>query len=386
MDQKVGPRILLSPPDVGSAEEQAAADAVRSGWVAPLGPHVTAFEEEIAAFIGGEAGSTAALNSGTAALELAMRLTGVGVDDWVLVPTKTFVASANSVLQVGARPVFVDVSSDTWNLDVDRTLEFLEEEGSVGSTPGAVMWVDLYGTCSDLAPLRKWCGDNEVPLIEDAAEALGSTLDGRSAGTLGDIGVLSFNGNKIMTTSGGGMLIASEETATRARWLASQAREPGHGYVHKERGFNYRLSNICAAVGRAQLARLPGMIARRREVRAAYESAFVRDAGLELNPVPEVDETNCWLTVLQLPQGTDPIALIDRLEEHNIEARRSWNPMHLQPLFSQATSIGGDVAESIYDRSVCLPSGSSMTDSDLERVIDTVRAALPAVLAGRSLQ
>jgi len=364
-------RILLSPPDVGRREEEAAAAAVRSGWVAPLGPEVDAFESAMDEFIGAAPGSSAALSSGSAGLEIALRLVGVEAGDTVIVPTKTFVASANAVVAVGATPVFIDVATDNWNLDVDLTLEYLESCKQKNELPAAVMFVDLYGTCSDIDPLRQWCEGEAVPIIEDAAEALGSSFGDRSAGLLGDIGVFSFNGNKIMTTSGGGMLVANPELANRTRWLASQAREPGDSYVHHERGYNYRLSNICAAIGRVQLERLPEMMNRRQQIRQHYGAAF-EELGLLLNPIPDGSVANCWLSLIQLPPELNPSDLIKDVAAQDIEARRSWNPMHRQPLFKNAKAIGGEVADAVFTRSVCLPSGSMMSDSDVERVVHAV--------------
>ena len=369
------PTILLSPPDVGEEEEAAVVRAIRSGWVAPLGPEVDSFESEMCDFIGAEAGSAAALASGSAGLELALRLVGVGVGDTVVVPTKTFVASANAVLQVGAKPVFIDVDPNTWNLDMSLVMEYLEDCTRAGRLPSAVMWVDLYGTCTDFEELSKFCTAHGIPIVEDAAEAVGSGVNGRSAGLLGDIGVYSFNGNKIMTTSGGGMLIGQKQLVDRARWLASQAKEEGYGYVHEVQGFNYRLSNVCAAIGRAQLARLPRMIERRRQIRESYEQAL-KPLGFAFNPIPHLASANCWLTAVVLPSANlEPSDVISSLRIAGIEARRSWNPMHRQPLFSGADVVVGDRSEQIFARSVCLPSGSTMTDADIEHVVNAVLVA-----------
>lgn len=370
-------RILLSPPDVGQAEEDAVAAAVKSAWVAPLGPYVDRFEAEMAEFIGAPAGfSCAALSSGTAGLELALRLGGTKPGDWVLVPTKTFVASANAVVQAGARPMFVDADPATWNLDNDIALSVLESAKRANNLPSAVMLVDLYGTCTDHSELMTWCAEHDVAVVKDAAEAVGSSHDDVSAGLVGDIGVFSFNGNKIMTTSGGGMLVGPSDVMTRARWLASQAREPGDRYLHLEQGFNYRLSSILAALGCAQLARLPEMIERRRNVRREYANAFVDGLGLALNPVADINATNCWLTVLELPPGFHPSVVAEQLDAYGIEVRRSWFPMHQQPLFMNHAYYGAGVADSIFERAICLPSGSAMSQRDIDRVISAVYSVL----------
>lgn len=376
-------RIFLSPPDVGDLEEQAAASSVASGWVAPLGPNVDAFEDEMCRRIEAPAGSAAALSSGTAALEIALRMLGVQPNDWVLVPSLTFVASANAVLAAGARPVFVDADPQNWNMDVSLALELLEERAAAGDLPGAVMLVDLYGTVSDVSALLEWCERHEVPVVEDAAEAVGSTFEGRSAGTFGDIGVYSFNGNKIMTTSGGGMLVATPDLASRARWMSSQSREPGDSYIHRERGFNYRMSNVLAALGVAQLSRLDGMIERRRSVRNRYQREVADRYDLLLNPVINTSEANCWLTVLSL-DSLAPSTVIAELEALNIESRRAWNPMHLQPLFTEAHMVGGSASETIFANGICLPSGSSMTDDQQSYVIDNLLMILDSAMGRRS--
>jgi dTDP-4-amino-4,6-dideoxygalactose transaminase len=300
-------RIYLSPPDVGPDERAMLLDAFDSNWIAPLGPHVDAFEREVADKVG--AGHAVALSSGTAALHLALLLAGVGPGDRVLCSTLTFVASANPIVYLGAEPVFVDADPETWNLDVDLVEEELAAAARRGERYAALVAVDLYGRCCDYDRLVPLCEEYGVPLIEDAAEAMGATYRGRAAGTFGLAGVYSFNGNKIMTTSGGGMLVTDDaELARRARHLASQAREPAPHYEHVEVGYNYRLSNLLAAVGRAQLAHLDEKVARRREIRARYREALGDLPGVSFHGVDD-DGSNAWLTVLTI----DPeVAGVDR--------------------------------------------------------------------------
>ena len=324
-------------------------------------------------------GSCAALSSGSAALELALRVLGIGAGDRVLIPTLTFVASANAVTEVGGIPVFCDVDPKTWNLDCDLAIEIIRAAATTPNPIRAVMWVDLYGATSSTVELVSVCDELGVLFVEDAAEAVGSHYAGQPAGTFGAVGAFSFNGNKIMTTSGGGMLIASPEIAAQARWLGSQAREPGHGYVHREQGFNFRMSNVLAAIGRAQLARLDEMIERRRAIRHRYALLLEDELGLSLNPLVVESSPNHWLSVLHLPEPIDPVDLIKAFETENIEARRSWKPMHQQPMFSdhEATVVG--VADRIFSRSVCLPSGSAMTTDDQDRVLQVLRSQLDSL-------
>jgi pyridoxal phosphate-dependent aminotransferase EpsN len=365
-------RLFLSPPDVGPRERELLLDAFDSNWIAPLGPHVDAFEREFAAFVG--VGDAAALSSGTAALHLALLLLGVGAGDDVLVPSLTFAATANAVAYVGARPVFLDSEWATWNIDPALVDEELEVRARAGRPqPAAVIVVDLYGQCASWDQILEVCGRHGVPVIEDAAEALGATYRGRAAGSFGALNVFSFNGNKIITTSGGGMLAGNDAALVeRARHLSTQARDPAPHYEHTEIGFNYRMSNLLAALGRAQLEGLPAKVARRRKVNAGYRAAFADDAGIDFLPnAPDGEPTN-WLTVITLD---DPTPVREHLEALDIEARPAWKPMHLQPVFADCEMRGGPVAEEIFRRGLCLPSGSSRTDDDVARVVDAVRAA-----------
>jgi dTDP-4-amino-4,6-dideoxygalactose transaminase len=362
-------RIYLSPPDVGEDERELLLDAFDSGWIAPLGPHVDAFEEEVAAKVGAK--HAVALSSGTAALHLALILAGVGPGDRVLCSTLTFVASANPIVYVGAEPVFVDAEPRTWNLDADLVEEELKAAAARGERYSALIAVDLYGRVCDFDRLVPLCEEYGVTLIEDAAEALGSSRGGKMAGTFGDFGVFSFNGNKILTTSGGGMLITEDlEVAERARHLATQSRDPAPHYEHSEVGYNYRLSNLLAAVGRGQLAHLDAKVTRRREIRTRYREALDDVPGLFFPGIDE-DGSNAWLTVLTIDPavaGVDREAIRRHLRGQGIEARPVWKPMHLQPAFTDSQVLGGSVAERLFEWGLCLPSGSTLTASDCDEI------------------
>jgi dTDP-4-amino-4,6-dideoxygalactose transaminase len=372
-------RIYLSPPDVGDAERRLLLEAFDSNWIAPLGPQVDAFEREVADYLG--VASAVALSSGTAALHLALLSLGVGADDEVLVPTLTFAATANAVVYVGARPAFIDSDRATWNIDSVLLEEELGARSQAGRMPAAVIAVDLYGRCADWHAIQTTCDRFGVPVIDDAAEALGAECGDRRAGAFGACAVLSFNGNKIMTTGGGGMLVSDRrELVERARYLATQARAPAPHYEHSEVGFNYRLSNLLAAVGRGQLRRLPKMLQRRREINRRYEAALADVAGIELMPYPARSDPNYWLTVVTLDAqeyGASPEEVRKHLEHLDIEARPAWKPMHLQPAFVGYPVRGGAVAEQIFRTGLCLPSGSSMSDDDVDRVVNAIKGSKP---------
>lgn len=358
---------------MGGTERERLLAAFDTNWIAPLGPEVDGFEADMCRFTGAE--DAAALVSGTAALHLALLLLGVGPGDEVIVPTLTFVAPANAAAYVGARLRFVDVERETWNMDP----ELLDEALSIGDPPAAVIAVDIYGQSAQLDRISEVCQRHGVPLIEDAAEALGATWKGRAAGTWGSLGVFSFNGNKILTTSGGGMLVGTAEDMERARFLAAQARGPYAHYEHDEVGYNYRLSNLLAAVGRGQLEDLPAKIDRLHEINATYRRELADIESISFMPWDGRGRPNGWLTVIMLESsGISPAELCKALDAHDIEARPAWKPMHLQPVFSDAPSVGGEVAEDLFRRGVCLPSGSAMTGADLERVITAVRGAVGA--------
>lgn len=369
-------RILLSGPEAGDDERDLLLDALDSNWLAPLGPHVDAFEREIAQRCG--VGHAAALSSGTAAIDLALRLAGVQAGDVVLAPSLTFVASVAPVAHLGATPVFVDSEPASWNLDPDLVAEELRARPEVK----AVIAVDLYGQCADYTRLQPLCAEYGVPLVADAAEALGATWAGRPAGSFGACGVLSFNGNKIITSSGGGMLVSDDAALVeRARYLSTQARSPAPHYEHAELGFNYRMSNLCAALGRGQLHGLDRKIARRRAIFDRYAAALGDHPGIAFMPEPAGGVATRWLTVLTIdpvPAGTDREAVRAHLAARGIEARPAWKPMHLQPVFAGAPMRGGAVCERIFRDGLCLPSGSGLTDAEIDEVIDEVRAALPS--------
>jgi len=371
-------RLYLSPPDVGEAERGLLLEAFDSNWIAPTGPHVDAFEREFAGRVG--VAAAVALSSGTAALHLALLMLGVGPGDDVLVPTLTFVATANAVRYLGARPVFVDADEASWNIDPALIDDELTERARTGRIPAALVGVDLYGQCADWDRICASCASHGVPLVEDAAEALGASYQGRAAGGLGTIGAFSFNGNKVITTSGGGMLVSDDVAfVDHARKLATQARDPAPHYEHSELGFNYRMSNLLAAVGRGQLQRLDEKVARRRAIKRRYRDALEAVPGVAFMPDAPTGEPSNWLTVLTVEEnafGASPDDVRLHLETLDIEARPAWKPMHLQPLFATYPRRGGRVAEEIFRTGLCLPSGSSMTDADVDRVVDGVLATL----------
>ena len=370
-------RIYLSPPHLSGHERELVAEAFDSNWIAPLGPMVDAFERELAQAV--EVGHAAALSSGTAALHLALRLLGVGAGDEVLCPTLTFAGTAFPVVYEGARPVFLDVHPETWTLDPALLAEELERRARAGRPAAAVVTVDLYGQSADQAPILAACADHGVPVVEDAAEALGASYRGRSVGGFGRFGVFSFNGNKVLTTSGGGALVSDDgEAIARARKLASQAREPVVHYEHRELGFNYRLSNLLAAVGRGQLRVLGERVAARRRTFERYREALADLPGIGFMPEAGYGRSSRWLTCVTIDPaaaGVDREAVRLALEAADVEARPLWKPMHLQPVFAGCEAVGGAVAEGLFERGLCLPSGSSLTDADRERVVERVRGA-----------
>ncbi len=367
-------RIYLSPPDIGAEEKAAVLAALDSGWVTTLGPAVEAFERETADFVG--VSHAVALSSGTAALHLALLGVGVSRGDEVLVSTLTFAATANAVVYCGATPVFIDSDRATWNMDPDLLEAELREMRRAGRRAAAVIAVDLFGHCADYDAITDICRRYEVPLVEDAAESLGATWNGRPAGSFGEAAVLSFNGNKIMTTSGGGMLLTDDERlARRARHLATQAREPMLHYEHLEVGYNYRLSNILAALGSVQLRRLPQLVTRRRDVRRQYIEALTDVPGVSVQPESPASSGNAWLTAALLPKG-GPESVIRGLAQDDVEARPVWKPMHRQPAFAAARSRTTGVADELFATGVCLPSGSTLTDMDVSRVLRAVLKAL----------
>ncbi|MHA7633795.1 DegT/DnrJ/EryC1/StrS family aminotransferase [Corallococcus sp. M7] len=369
-------RIYLSSPHMGTLERGYVDDAFASNWIAPLGPHVDAFQEEFARCVGTP--HALALSSGTAALHLALQLVGVGPGDDVLVSTLTFSASVNPIRYLGASPVFIDSERTSWNMDPALLEEELAMRARLGRLPRAVVVVHLYGQSADLDPLMAACDRYGVPVVEDAAEALGSTYKGRTPGTVGRVGIYSFNGNKILTTSGGGMLVSADgELVQHALKLATQARDTAPHYQHSEIGYNYRMSNVLAAIGRGQLHVLEERVAARRANHAFYAEAFRDLPGLEFMPEAPWGRHTRWLTTLTIdPEafGADREAVRVALERENIEARPVWKPMHLQPVFASFERRRGSVAEDLFRHGLCLPSGSNLTRQELERVVAVVRA------------
>ena len=367
-------RILLSTPHMSGREREFVAEAFDTNWIAPLGPHVDAFEREFAARVG--AGHAAALSSGTAALHLACILAGVGPGDEVIVSSLTFSASANPVVYLGAKPVFIDSERQSWNMDPGLLEEELKEMADCGRLPKAVIPVHLYGQSADLDPILAACNRYAVPVLEDAAECLGATYKGRSPGTFGRFGVFSFNGNKIITTSGGGMLVSDDAALIeRARFLSTQARDPAPHYQHSVLGYNYRMSNVLAGIGRAQLQALDERVQQKRRVFEFYREAFKEEPGIEFMPEPEWGRSTRWLTCVTIDPkvfGADREAVRLRLDKLNIESRPVWKPMHLQPVFAGCRVRGGAVAEDLFNRGLCLPSGTNLTDEELNRVAEAV--------------
>lgn len=377
-------RIYLSPPHMSGTELELMREAFESNWIAPLGPHVDAFEKEFAQAV--EVPYAAALSSGTAALHLALRLVGVERGDDVLCSDLTFVASANAITYVGGTPVFIDADKTSWNMDPDLLAQELEDRARENRLPKAVVVVDLYGQCADYDAILNCCVQFEVPVIEDAAEALGATYRGKPAGGFGQFGVFSFNGNKIITTSGGGMLVSRDPTLVdSARFLASQARDPAPHYEHSTVGYNYRMSNILAALGRGQLQVLDERVSAKRRNFDHYRERLAELPGISFMPEPDYGRANRWLTCITIDSdssGTTPDRLRNVLESHDIEARPIWKPMHLQPLFNECPAIGGGVSEELFRTGLCLPSGSSLSSSDLDRICDLIsdEFAAPASL------
>jgi dTDP-4-amino-4,6-dideoxygalactose transaminase len=375
-------KILLSTPHLGEDELVFVKEAFTTNWIAPLGPNVDAFEREIAATVG--MAHAAALSSGTAALHLALRLLGIGPGDDVYCSTLTFVASVNPVLYEGGTPVFIDSEPGSWNMSPSALEIALRDGERRGRLPKAVVIVNLYGQSSDMEPLLALCRRYGVAVVEDAAESLGATYRGRPSGSFGDVSALSFNGNKIITTSGGGMLVANDGALIeRARFLSTQARDPTPWYEHSVSGFNYRMSNVLAGIGRGQLRVLSQRVAARRAVFERYRQALAPFTALEWMPEASFGTSTRWLSVCTLDPALSmvtPESLIAALARSGIEARRVWKPMHLQPLFAGCRYYRHDDAESFSDRAfergVCLPSGSNMAPLEQERIIRALEHVL----------
>ncbi|ABS26834.1 DegT/DnrJ/EryC1/StrS aminotransferase family protein [Anaeromyxobacter sp. Fw109-5] len=367
-------RIYLSVPHMGASEERYVRDAFASNWLSSVGPHLDAFEQAFAKRVGRPA---VALASGTAAIHLGLRLLGVGPGDEVLVSDLTFVASVNPIRYLGATPVFVDSDPGTWMMSPELLAEALEDRAARGRLVRAVVVVHLYGQCADLEPILQTCRRHGVPVLEDAAEALGATYRGRPAGSFGDVAAFSFNGNKIVTTTGGGMLVASRPGwVEKARYWATQAREPGAAYQHVEMGHNYRLSNVLAAIGRGQLEVLDERVQQRRAVAARYREAFEELSGLTPMPEAAYGLHTHWLSCFLVDEdelGASRDDVLAALAADDIEARPLWKPMHLQPLYASCERYGGEVAADLFERGLCLPSSSSLPIADQRRIVEIVR-------------
>ncbi len=368
--------ILLSTPHMGEQELEFVKEAFDTNWIAPVGPHVDAFEREFCQVVG--VNHAAAVSSGTAALHLALRLIGVKPGDEVFCSTLTFIASASPITYLGAKPVFIDSDRTSWNMNPDLLHSALERRARIGKLPKAVIVVHLYGQSADLEPILAACNAFEVPLIEDAAESLGATYKGRSPGSFGRIGIFSFNGNKIITTSGGGMLVSDEpELVSKARFLATQARDLAPHYQHSEIGYNYRLSNVSAGIGRGQLQVLEQRVEARRRNFEVYKQALGNLPGIEFMPQAPFGRSTRWLSCITINPdefGIDREQVRIQLAEQQIEVRPVWKPLHLQPVFAGCECIGGVIAADLFEHGLCLPSGSNLTDEERERVIEAIAA------------
>jgi len=370
-------RIYLSAPDVRNAERRFLDKAIDSNWIAPAGPDLTAFEDEIAVATG--RAHAVAVTNGTAALHLALLIAGVGPGDVVLGSTLTFIGSTSPVIQCGAEPVFLDSEATTWNLCPQLLAAELKERAGRNALPRAVVCVDLYGASADYDEIVPLLNRYDVPLIEDAAEALGATYRGDPCGSFGDAAIVSFNGNKIVTSSGGGAYVTNDATAaSRARYLAANARESTIHYEHHEVGFNYGMSNLLAAFGRGQLQDLHERVERRRVIRDSYIGVTQDHSDISVHTLPDDHQPNCWLTCIYLsPESShSPEDIRIRLEAENIESRPIWKPMHQQPVFRGAQARLNGVADRLFATGLCLPSGTGMTDGEIERVMGALEQAL----------
>lgn len=373
MDKK---RIYLSSPTMHGEEQEFIKEAFDTNWVAPLGPNVNAFEREMEEYTG--AGYASALSSGSAAIHLALRILGVEQNDIVFAPSLTFSATCNPIVYEKAVPVFIDSEEDTWNMSPEALKKAFEKYPN----PKAVIVVHLYGTPAKLDEIMDICNQHKVPVIEDAAESLSSTYKGRHTGTFGKAGIYSFNGNKIITTSGGGMLVSEDEEITKkATFLATQARDPARHYQHSQIGFNYRMSNVVAGIGRGQLLHLEEHKALKKKIYRKYQEAFADIKELAMNPLNRDADANNWLSCVTIKKScpVTPNQIMDALEAENIESRPIWKPMHLQPVFKDCDFIQAadgeiSVAEDIYNRGFCLPSDIKNTDEDMEKIIGMIRS------------
>lgn len=375
-------RIFLSSPHMSGNEQKYIREAFATNWIAPLGPNVDAFEKEIAQYVG--VNDAAALSSGTAAIHLALSLLDVKKGDRVFCSTLTFIATANPIIYQGAEPVFIDSEPETWNMSPQALEKSLHDAASEGKLPKAVIIVNLYGQSAKMDELLSLCDHYQVPVIEDAAESLGAHYKGKSSGTFGKFGVFSFNGNKIITTSGGGMLVSNDaEAVKKARFLATQARDEALHYQHSVKGYNYRMSNILAGVGRGQLEVLDERVKARREIFQRYYDCLSSIPGIQFMPELQGTYSNRWLTAMLVDKdqlGVSKDVLLKDLAKKNIEARPVWKPLHMQPLFDSVEYYSHNkkesVSERLFNQGICLPSGSNMTEEDQMRVIDSIKNSI----------
>ena len=370
-------RIYLASPHMGGEEMKYINEAFDSNWVAPLGPNVSEFENEICEYIGAK--SATALVSGTSAIHLALKCLGVGQGDVVFCSTLTFSASANPIIYQGAEPVFIDSNYKTWNMCPITLQKAYDDALECGKMPKAVIVVNLYGQSADYDKLKAICDKYNVPIVEDAAESLGATYKGKQSGTIGEIGIYSFNGNKIITTSGGGMMVSNnEEYDKKALFWATQSREDERHYEHKELGFNYRMSNVVAGIGRGQLKVLDDRIAKKKEIYEAYKEGFKDIDDIEMMNIADFGESNYWLSVMTINEGSNvtPLDIMVALENENIESRPVWKPMHMQPFFEEYKFFSlldrGSVSEDLFNRGICLPSDTKMNEDDINRIIEII--------------
>ena len=372
-------RIYLSAPDIGSKEKDLVNEAFETNWIAPLGPHVDAFEEELSHYIGEV--TCAVLSSGTAAVHLALRILGIQQDDEVICQSFTFCGSVNPVIYEQAKPVFIDSEKETWNMDPGLLEDCVKERIGKGKKPKAIIYVHLYGMPARIDEILSIGNKYDIPVIEDAAEALGSKYNNQQVGSFGLMSILSFNGNKIITTGGGGAFLAhNPEFTQRARFLATQARDEAPHYQHSQIGFNYRMSNVAAAIGRGQLMDLDSKVERRRQIFSIYRDELRDYDNIVFHEEPDCAFSNRWLTTVLIDStkysGITPESIRSSLEEENIECRPLWKPMHMQPVYRETLYYGNGVSESLFRDGLCLPSGSGMTDHDLDRVISTLKTCI----------
>ena len=365
-------KIWLASPHMSDEgyEMQYVQEAFDTNWVAPLGPNVNEFEKELAARVGSK--HAAAMTSGTGAIHLALKAAGVGEGDVVFCPTLTFSATANPIIYQNATPVFIDSNYETWNMD-PKALEaaFAKYDDKVK----AVLVVHLYGLSADMDKIMEICSKYNVTVIEDAAESLGTYYKGKHTGTFGEFGVFSFNGNKIITTSGGGMLVSDdEEKIKKVRFWSTQSRDAARHYQHSELGFNYRMSNVVAGIGRGQLKVLDQRVAKKKYIFEFYKRELGALEGVEFMPINDWNEPNYWLSVMTLKGKVRPLDVMEALEKDNIESRPVWKPMHMQPFFAEYDYVGGDVSEKLFENGVCLPSDTKMTDENLERICGIIKS------------